>query len=111
MTFLWKELSALKITLDISEAWKPSLASPMDVFLMEHCIGMGYNKSVLEVINDDRVYMRVIVLSNIIKRGNKMAKWALVAKVNNNSQWSWPPRRKPTQQNMKVGRDSYEARS
>ena len=35
VTFLWKELSVLQIKLDISEAWKPPLAHPMDAFIME----------------------------------------------------------------------------
>ena len=43
MTFLWKELSALKITMDISEVWKSTMASPIDVLLVENFIDMGYN--------------------------------------------------------------------
>ena len=105
VTFLWKELAALKIKLDIKGAWKPSLAHPMDAFIMENFIDKGYNKSVLEVLNDIRVYMQVSVVSDMSKNGNKMEKWALSAEVNPQSQWTWPPRRTPTRQNMKVWRD------
>ena len=41
---------------------------------MEKFIDMGYNKSVLEVLNDIRVYMQVSVLSDMSKNGNKMEK-------------------------------------
>ena len=49
--------------------------------------------------------MQVSVVSDISKNGNKMEKWALSADVNPQSQWTWPPRRTPTRQNMKVWRD------
>ena len=72
---------------------------------MEKFIDRGYNKAVLEVINDIRVFMKVTTLSNISKGGKKMTKWAMAAEVNRNYQWSWPARRHPTSQNMKVWRD------
>ena len=90
VTFLWKELAALKIKLNIKGVWKPSLAHPMDAFIMEKFIDMGYNKSVLEVLNDIRVYMQVSVVSDMSKNGNKMEKWALSADVNPQSQWTCP---------------------
>ena len=93
VTFLWKGLAALNIKMDIKGAWKPSLTHPMDSFLMEKFVDKGCNKAVLEVLNDSRVYMKVIVLSNISKSGNKIAKCTLVAKFNTHSQWSCPPRR------------------
>ena len=105
MTFLWKELSELDITLDIQGAWKPSFKNPRDEFLMERFIDRRYNKAVLEVLNDIRVYMKVITLRDISKGGQKMTKWAMSAKVNRNFQWSWPARRHPTPQNMKVWRN------
>ena len=72
---------------------------------MEALIDKGYNTSVLEVLNDVRVYMKVTVLSDISQDGRHMAKWALAGQQNRSSQWSWPPRRVPTQQNLKVWRD------
>ena len=56
---------ALKIKLDIKGAWKPSLVHPMDAFIMKKFIDKGYNKSVLEILNDIRVYMQVIVVSDL----------------------------------------------
>ena len=105
VTFLWKQLSSLNIKLDIKGAWKPTLNQPMDVFLMEALIDKGYDTFGLEVLNDVRVYMQVIVLSDISKERRHMAKWALAGQQNSRSQWSWPPRRVPTQQNLKVWRD------
>ena len=105
ITFLWKQLSALNIKIDIRGAWKPILTRPQDVFLMEAFIDKGYSSSVLEVLNDIRVYMRVTALSEISRGGTKMEKWALAAEPNRNSKWSWPPRRVSTRQNKKVWRD------
>ena len=65
ITFLWKQLSALNIKMDIRGAWKPILTQPQDVFIMEAFIDKGYTSSVLEVLNDIRVYMRVMALSEI----------------------------------------------
>ena len=65
--FLWKDLLAVKITLDIKGAWKPSLKNSKDEFLMEKLINMGYTKAVLEVLNDIRVFNKVITLSDIGK--------------------------------------------
>ena len=95
----------MKIKLDIRGAWKPTLINPLDVFIMEAFIDKGYPISVLKVLNDVRVYMQVMVLSDISNNGIKMSQWAIEARKNPNSQWSWPPRRVPTSQNLKVWRD------
>ena len=42
VSFLWEQLSALNITLDIQGAWKPVLCNTNNVFLMEACIDKGY---------------------------------------------------------------------
>ena len=73
VTFLWQQLYSLHIKLDISRAWKPTLIHPMDVFLMEAFIDKGYNITVLEVLNDVRVHMQVLVLSYISKNSRHMA--------------------------------------
>ena len=86
VTFLWRELAALKIKLDIKGAWKLSLVHPKDTSIMEEFIGKRYNKSVLEILNDIRVYMKVIVVSDLSMNGNKMDQWALSAETNPNSQ-------------------------
>ena len=67
VTFLWEKLSALNIKLDIQGAWKPSLAHDNDVFIMESFIDKGYSKAVLETLNNVRIYMKVIVLSDMSK--------------------------------------------
>ena len=95
-TFLWKQLSVLNIKVDIRGAWKPTLAHPLDLVLMEDFIDRGYNTAVLDVLNDIRVYMRVTVQSEISNNGYKMAKWALEAEQKRDSQWSRPPRSAPT---------------
>ena len=63
---------SLRIKLEIKGAWKPSLVHPKDAFIMEKFIDKGYNKSVLEILNDIRVYMKVIVVSDLSINGNKM---------------------------------------
>ena len=49
--------------------------------------------------------MQVVVISDISKGRRKISKWALAGEVNVHSQWSLPPRRKPTAQNIKLWRD------
>ena len=46
----------------------------MDKFIMRKFIDQGYNKSVLEVLNDIWIHMKDIFLSDVRKSGNKMAK-------------------------------------
>ena len=72
---------------------------------MEAFIDKGYTRTVLEVLNDIEVYMKVVVLSDISRNGKKMANWALATKQNKESQWTWSPHRVPTKQNLKVWRD------
>ena len=106
VTFLWRQLSALNIQLDIQGAWRPSIRYPQDVFIMEKFVDKGYPVDVLIVLNDVRVYMKVIVLSGITSnQGRKMAQWAMQCEVNLYHKWVWSPRRRPTSQNMKVWRD------
>ena len=73
---------------------------------MESFIDKGYPLPTLIVFNDVRVYMKVMVLSDMLtERGNKMAKWALHGDANIHHKWVWPQRRMPTSQNLKVWRD------
>ena len=73
---------------------------------MESFIDKGYTLSTLTVLNDVRIYMKVIVLSDMLtERGNKMAQWALRGEANMHHKWVWPQRRIPTSQNLKVWRD------
>ena len=55
---------------------------------MEAFIDKGYNNAVLEVLNDIRVYMIVVVLSDKKNSSNKMENWVLAAKQYRDSQWS-----------------------
>ena len=95
IVFLWKKLSSLNIKLDIKGAWKPTLKDSNDCFLMEKFIDQGYGTHTLEILNDIRVYMRVVVLSDICTQGSRMSKWALAAHQNICNQWQWPPREFP----------------
>ena len=73
---------------------------------MEAFIDKGYPDKVLTVLNDIRVYMKVVLLSDMSKLcGTKIANWALRSEVNINHKWIWPPQRVPTVQNMRVWRD------
>ena len=73
---------------------------------MEAFIDKGYPTSLLEVLNNGRVYMKVILLSDISKMdGIKMTQWALRAGPNENFKWVWTDRRLPTSQNKKLWRD------
>ena len=81
VTFLWKQLSALHITFDIRGAWKPTLKNSQDMFLMEAFIDKGYNSAVLAVLNDIRVYMKVVVLSDIKKEWKQNGKLGLGGKT------------------------------
>ena len=77
----------------------------LDVFIMKKFIDKGYSTSVLEALNDILVYMKVVALSVISKGGVKMAKRAMATEVNVHIQLSWPPRRSPTLQNIKLWQD------
>ena len=73
---------------------------------MESFIDKGYPLSTLTVLNDVRIFMKVIVLSDMLtERGTKMAHWALRGDANMHHEWVWPHRRIPTSQNLKVWRD------
>ena len=103
VTFLWDKLSSLGITVEIQGAWRPTKRHPQDAFLMESFIDKGYTLPTLVVLNNVRVYMKVLVLSDMMKqRGNKMAQWALRGDGNVRHKWMWPQRRTPTSQNLKV---------
>ena len=72
-----EKLFALHITLDIQGAWKPSLINDNDAFIMELFIDKGYPAAVLEVLNNIRIYMKVIVPSNLSKHnGTRISDWA-----------------------------------
>ena len=61
---------------------------------MEAFIDKGYPAAVLEVLNNVRIYMKIIVLSDMIKlSGERISKWALRSEVNGANKWKWPPRR------------------
>ena len=73
---------------------------------MESFIDQGYSLPTLTVLNDVRIYMKVIVISDMLtERGTKMAQWAISGDSNMHHQWVWPQRRIPTRQNLKVWRD------
>ena len=106
VTFLWDQLSKLNIQVDVQGAWKPTKRHKNDVFIMEGFIAKGYPTPILAVLNDIRVYMKIVVLSDILTcQGRKMSQWALKGEVNRYHTWVWPPRRVPTGQNLKVWRD------
>ena len=82
VSFLLQQLSSLQITLDIQGAWKPALRDLKDMFIMEAFIDKGYSSTVLTVLNDIHVYMRVLVLSDIsINNGKQISNWALRSEV------------------------------
>ena len=83
ITYLWNKLSALHIKLDIQGAWRPTLRTHNDQFIMEAFVDKGYTRSVLTVLNNVRVYMKVVVLNNItIQDGTKMIPWAIYSEIN-----------------------------
>ena len=71
VTFLWKKLSALQITLDMQGVWKPLLVNQNDVFIMEAFIDKGYPATILAVLNNVRIFMQVVVLSDRSKLNEK----------------------------------------
>ena len=83
ITYLWNKLSALRIKLDIQGAWRPTLRTHNDHFIMEAFVNKGYTSSVLTVLNNVRVYMKVVVLNNVtIQDGTKMIPWAIYSEIN-----------------------------
>lgn len=101
-----ENLSRLNIKMDIQGAWKPSLANQSDVFIIEAFIDEGYPTTVLEVLNNIRVYMKVAVLSDTSKHnGIKLVNWVLRSEEIINHKWKWSPTCAPTTQNMKAWRD------
>ena len=63
--FLWQQLSALRITLIIHGAWKPTMCDTNTTFITDAFIDKGYSPTILAVLNGISVYMKVVVLSNI----------------------------------------------
>ena len=87
-------------------AWRATLGIQNDKFITEPFINKGYHSSVLAVLNNVRIYMKVVVLSNItVKSGTTMASWELRSEINRDYRWDWPHRRVPTKQNLQVWRD------
>ena len=71
--------------MDIQSAWIPSLVSKSDQFILKAFIEKGYPTYVLKVLNNIRVYMKVVVLSDMGKRnGTRIANWVLISEVNIN---------------------------
>ena len=96
--------------MEVQGAWKPTKRHKNDVFIIEGFIDNGYPTPIFAVLNDIRVYMKMVVLSDILTyQGNKMSKWALQGEVNRYHTWVWPPRRVPTVQTSKFGATALEA--
>lgn len=88
VTFLWAKLSDLNIKVDIQGAWGLAKQHPHDVFIMEKIIDKGYPVDILRVFNDARVYMNVVVFSDILMDHRiKMTKWAWRGEVNCHHKW------------------------
>ena len=72
-----------------------------DKFIMESFISKGYTGKILKVLNNVRIYMKVVVLSNITKDdGKPMASWTLRSEINKCYSWDRPSRRVPKFQNL-----------
>ena len=103
MTFLWGKFSEFNITLDIQGYWRPIKRTTWYVFLRDTFIDKGYHLKNIEVLNNVRIYMKVIVLNDITKNeGTKMVRRAINSETNMEYKWAWSPHRNPTSQNKKV---------
>ena len=59
---------------------------------MEAFIDKGYPAAVLAVLNNVRIHMQVVVLSDMSNlNGTRIANWALRSEVKNNNKWKRPP--------------------
>ena len=67
VTFLWSKLSALHIMLHIQWIWKPIIRHLSGTFIMEKFIDNGYVRTTLKIISNIMIYIKVVVLSYIIK--------------------------------------------
>lgn len=90
---MWKKLSASNIQLDIHGGWRPIKCHPWVVFIKESFINKGYPVDVLALLNDVRVYMKVVFLSGMVAHQRiKMANWVMGCEVNRHHRWAWSPR-------------------
>jgi hypothetical protein len=78
LTFIWSFLHRAHASFDIEHMWVPSLARQNDVLLMDLAIQLNFTSSQLKQINLCRLYLQVLMLSDIATAdGRKVLQSAL----------------------------------
>jgi hypothetical protein len=65
-TSVWKFMSNLQVTVFIARAWLPPSPMGNDINLMDYFLTKGLSTKNLHSVNHCRVYLEVLLLSNII---------------------------------------------
>jgi hypothetical protein len=71
LTSLWCFISKIKLKITVKRQWKPSLPRENDVFLMDSFITHGYKKVELQLLNQCRLYLQALTLSDICSADGK----------------------------------------
>jgi hypothetical protein len=62
----WDFLYRVQLTITTTKHWLPKLTCKDDKVLMDHFIALGYPASTLGVLNHCRLYLQIIMLSDIV---------------------------------------------
>ncbi len=69
LTSIWRHMSQVGFTVEIEDAWMPALSRQNDMAIMDVAIQYNFTTQQLKEINYCRVYLQVILLSDIVNAG------------------------------------------
>ena len=104
--FLWEENTKRGVSIQVANAWRQKPQREGDRAVMDIFREAGYDKNKLEILNDVRLYLHVTYISCMAnERGDRIEKWALFGPPHESS-LSWPGRRKPIHENLRLWRET-----
>ena len=93
LTSVWAFLDRIKCTVELRQAWTPTIQWQGDAALMTFFLESGYKRRDLEQLNSCRLYHQVFFLSDIVTADGSQidAKYRDSArKMDRTSTWKWP---------------------
>jgi len=63
---IWRHMSQIGFTLEVENAWRPSLSCQHDIAIMDAAMQYNFTAQQLKQINFCRMYLQVIMLSDIV---------------------------------------------